>query len=75
MLEDAESEMTPLTREVIADQAQRLRELDQRIAIYDHRINDSFKRSETCQRLATIAVVIVFPCQFLVSNPGQGHVR
>lgn len=57
VLEDAENELTSLTREMIADQAQRLRELDQRIAQYDHRINDCFKRSETCQRLATLAGV------------------
>ncbi|MCU7812895.1 MAG: IS110 family transposase [Candidatus Thiodiazotropha sp. (ex Notomyrtea botanica)] len=57
VLEDADNELTPLTREMIADQAQRLRELDQRIANYDHRINECFKRSETCQRLATIAGV------------------
>ncbi|MEW8143627.1 MAG: IS110 family transposase [Candidatus Thiodiazotropha endolucinida] len=57
VLEDAENELTPLTREMIADQAQRLRELDQRIAAYDHRIHQCFERSETCQRLATIAGV------------------
>ncbi|MCU7811944.1 MAG: IS110 family transposase [Candidatus Thiodiazotropha sp. (ex Notomyrtea botanica)] len=57
VLEDAENLLTPLTREIMADQAQYLRELDQRITAYDRRINLCFRRSEVCQRLATIGGV------------------
>jgi len=57
VLEDAENELTPLTRELMADQAHRLRELDQHISRYDRRISLYFRHSEVCQRLATIAGV------------------
>ena len=71
VLEDAENELTPLTRELMADQAQRLRELDQHISRYDRRINLSFRHSEVSQRLATIAGVGPIVATALVAAIGD----
>jgi len=73
VLEDADNELTPLTREIIADQAQRLCELDQRIDQYDQRIAQSFRENETCQRLATVAGVGPIAATALVAAVGDAH--
>jgi transposase len=73
VLEDAENELTPLTREIMADQAQRLRELDQRITAYDRRINLYFRRSEVCQRLATIGGIGPIVATALIAAIGDIH--
>lgn len=73
VLEDAENELTALTREIIADQAQRLRELDQRIAEYDCRIDRSFHTSEICQRLSAVAGVGSMTATALVAATGDAR--
>lgn len=73
VLEDANNELTPLTREIIADQAQRLRELDQHIHRYDQRIAQSFRQSDTCQRLATVAGVGPVAATALVAAVGNAR--
>lgn len=54
VLEDAQNELTPLAREITADQYARLRELDQRIDQYSERINAVFRGSDLCQHLVAI---------------------
>lgn len=73
VLEDAQNELTPLTREMIADQAQRLRELDQHIASYDRRIETSFHANAMCQRLATVAGVGPIVATALVAAAGDAR--
>lgn len=73
VLEDADNELTTLTREIIADQAQRLRELDQRIADYDRRIDRCFRASEVCQRLSTVPGVGPIAATALVAAVGDIH--
>jgi transposase len=73
VLEDAENELTVLTREIIADQAQRLRELDQRIADYDRRIDRYFRASEACQRLASVDGVGPIAATALFAAVGDVH--
>ena len=51
ILEDAENELTPLTRTIIADQYACLQELDRGIAEYDQRINAIFRSNALFQRL------------------------
>ncbi len=57
VLEDANNELTTLAREIIADQARRLHELDERIDAYDRRIDRCVRENEVCQRLCTVAGV------------------
>ncbi len=54
VLEDAENELTALTREIIADQYERLHELDRRIVAYEARIESIFRENECCQRMAQV---------------------
>ena len=73
VLEDAENELTALTREIIADQVQRLRELDQRIADYDRRIDRYFRASEVCQRLSSVPGVGPIAATALIAAVGDIH--
>lgn len=73
VLEDADNALTTLTREIIADQAQRLRELDERIAAYDRRIDRSFRASDVCQRLASVAGVGPVAATALVAAVGDAR--
>lgn len=73
VLEDAENDLMPLTREMMADQAQRFRSLDQWIAAYDRRIHQCFRHSDVCQRLATIAGVGPIVATALIAAIGDIH--
>ena len=73
ILEDAENELTPLTREIIASQAKRLHELDHYISEYDHRIAQCFHKNPVCQRLATIPGVGPIAATALVAAIGDAH--
>jgi len=73
VLEDAENELTALTREIIAEQMQQLRELDQRIAQYDRRIDQCFRASKLCQRLSSVAGVGPIAATALVAAIGDAH--
>ena len=73
VLEDAENELTALTREIIAEQMQQLRELDQRVADYDRRIDQCFRASKLCQRLSSVAGVGPIAATALVAAVGDAH--
>lgn len=73
VLEDAENELTTLTREIIADQAQRLRELDERIAAYDRRIDRCFRDNAVCTRLSSVPGVGPVAATALVAAVGDAH--
>jgi transposase len=71
ILEDAENELTSLTRELMADQYQRLCELDKRIAQYAQRIEQCFRDSELCQRLTDVPGVGVIAATALLAAVGD----
>lgn len=71
VLEDAQNELTPLAREITADQYERLHELDRRIADYDARINAVFRGSELCQRLTVLDGVGPMTATALVAAAGN----
>ena len=73
VLEDAQNELTMLTREIIADQAQRLRDLDERIAAYDHRIARCFRDNDVCTRLSSVPGVGPVVATALVAAVGDAH--
>lgn len=72
-LEDASNELTSLTREIVAEQAQRVYDLDQRIKAYDDRIKYCFDAIEACQRLATVPGVGPMVATALVAAVGDAH--
>lgn len=71
VLEDAQNELTPLTRAIIADQYTSLHELDRSIAEYDQRINAIFRSNELFQRLSTIDGVGPMTATALVAAVGD----
>lgn len=54
ILEDAENELTFLTRELLSDLYNELVELDKKITYYTNKIEHIFKSSEPCQRIGKI---------------------
>lgn len=73
VLEDAQNELTPLARELTADQYARLGELDRRVAEYDARINAVFRDNDTCQRLMAIDGVGPMTATALIAAAGDAH--
>ncbi len=71
VLEDAQNELTPLAREIIADQYACLHDLDRRIAEYDQRINTLFRSNELFQRLTVIDGVGPMTATALVAAVGD----
>lgn len=71
VLEDASNELTPLMRELIADQACRFRELAARIEEYETRINKCFKASDVCKRLASVSGIGFITATALVAAIGD----
>jgi len=51
ILEDAENELTMLGRQIFFQLNEELRELDEKIKIYDQKIDGVFKSNEQCQRV------------------------
>lgn len=73
VLEDAENELTALTREIIADQYERLQELDRRIVAYEERIETIFRENEACQRMAAVEGVGPLVATALMAAVGDGR--
>jgi transposase len=71
ILESAENELSIVTRELIADQVDQLRELEQRISQYDERIHRVFQNSPLCQRLAGVNGVGPMTSTAIVSAVGD----
>ena len=71
ILEDAQNELTALTREIIADQYACLCELDRHIDTYNQRINTIFRSNELFQRLSTIEGVGPMTATALVAAVGD----
>lgn len=73
ILEDAENDLTMLTREIIADLYEQLCLLNQSIASYDKRIENIFNKNEACQRLAKIDGIGILTATALVASIGNPH--
>lgn len=73
VLEDAENELTALTREIIAHQYERLLELDRRIDSYEERIQRIFRENERCQRLAQVEGVGPLVATALIAAVGDAR--
>ena len=74
VLEDAENELTDLTRRLMADLYQRLLELDRQVADYEGHIKRLFRERPVCQRLEKVAGVGVLTATALVATVGDAKV-
>lgn len=72
ILEDAENGLSGIMRETIAELYDLLRDLDRRVGIFDRRIEDVFRASETCQRIAKIKGVGPKTATTIVAAIGDG---
>jgi transposase len=72
ILEDADNELTMMTRETIAELYDLLRDLDARVGVFDKRIDLVFRASETCQRIAKIRGVGPKTATAIVAAIGDG---
>lgn len=57
LLEDGENDLTMRSRELFAELYEQLCWLDERIALFDHKINQVFKTEASCQRLGQMVGV------------------
>lgn len=73
-IESAENDLSMLTRELMTDQLEQLRELEQRINQYDHRIDRAFRDNPLCKRLAEVSGVGPMAATAIVSAVGDAGV-
>lgn len=73
ILEDAENELTGLTRELLADLQEEMVALDKRIKAYDIRIEHVFKTNPECQRIGAIEGIGPIAATALVAAIGNVH--
>ena len=74
VLEDAENELTDLTRQLMADLYQRLLELDRQIADYDRHIARLSREQPVCQRMEKVEGVGVLTATALMATVGDAKV-
>jgi len=74
VLEDAENDLTMLTRELISDLYGQLCILDEKIKEYDQRVKLIFKQNEACQRISCIEGVGVLTATALIAAVGDPNV-
>jgi len=74
VLEDAENELTDLTRQLMADLYQCLLELDQQIADYERRIQGLSRERPVCQRMEKVEGVGVLTATALMATVGDAKV-
>lgn len=71
VLEDADNELSALTREVVNELKEELATLDHRIKGYDQRMTQVFQASEHCQHIATLGGVGELTATALVAAVGD----
>jgi transposase len=74
VLEDAENELTDLTRALMADLYQRLLELDRQIADYERHIARLSREQPVCQRMEKVEGVGVLTATALMATVGDAKV-
>ena len=72
ILSGIDNELTPLAREAIHELYDLFRDLDRRIAIFDKKIDQVFRTSEPCQRIAKIKGVGPKTATAIVAAIGDG---
>jgi transposase len=72
ILSDHGNELTPLAREAIQELYDLFRDLDRRIAIFDRKIDQVFRASEPCQRIARIKGVGPKTATAIIAAIGDG---
>ena len=72
ILADFNNELTPMARDAIAELYDLFRDLDQRIASFDRRIEEVFRNSATCQRIAKIKGIGPKTATAIVAAVGDG---
>ncbi len=74
ILEDAENELSPMSRELLAGLRDELVRLDERVAVYDARIKGLSDQSEACKRLMEIPGVGPMTATALVAAVADANV-
>ena len=74
ILEDAENELSVLSREMFIDLQDQLKKIDEKVAEYEIKIERLFKKSEICQRIATIPGVGVLTATAVIASVGDAKV-
>lgn len=74
VLEDAENELTDLTRQLMTDLYQRLLELDGQITDYERRIERLSRERPVCQRMQKVEGVGVLTATALMATVGDAKV-
>lgn len=74
ILEDAENELTPMSRTMMADLYDELQELQKRIQTYEARIISLYKQSEVCQRIGEIEGIGPITATAVVAAVGNANV-
>lgn len=72
ILADQNNELTPMARETIAELYDLFRDLDRRIASFDKKIDEVFRKNEACQRIAKIKGVGPKTATALIAAIGNG---
>jgi len=72
ILANFDNELTPMARDAIGEPYDLFRDLDRRIASFDKKIEQVFRNSETCQRLAKIKGVGPKTATAIVAAIGDG---
>ena len=71
VLEEENSEITPLSREIFIQLSEDLKGIDQKVKSLDKRIDTLCKQSEDCQRIVQIAGIGALTATALVSSIGD----
>ena len=74
VLEDAENELTDLTRQLMADLHQRLLEIDRQISDYEDHIERLSRQRPICQRMQKVEGVGVLTATALMATVGDAKV-
>ena len=74
ILEDAENELTVLSREIFYDLYQQLVELDKKIEEYKKKLEQIYSTSEACQRIGQIEGIGVLTATAVIAAIGDIHV-
>jgi len=72
LLADLTNELTPMARDAIAELYDLMRDLDRRIASFDKKIEQVFRGSELCQRIAKIKGVGPKTATAIIAAIGDG---
>jgi transposase len=72
ILADQDNELTAMAREAIAELYDLFRDLDRRIAYFDKKIDEVFRKNEACQRIAKIRGVGPKTATAVIAAIGDG---